>query len=625
MSEINHHLRSIKEVLGKTYKVPFYQREYRWKRKQFEELLNDLQEEFLNHFDVSHGRDRVAQYKSYFLGTILTTTDTETSRKIIIDGQQRLTSLTLFFLYSLQRRKVAEALNITDYTSLIRTESYGTQVLNFEADSDRTELINKLSEVDEGEGSASFDFIENASDGTKNLFHRFNDIESILDDKIKDEYFAYFSDWVSEKVVLFEIVVPTEHDAHKVFVTMNDRGLNLTPSEMLKGFLLSKITHSAKHGEAHALWEEKIRELKKIDNDEDANFLRNWLRAKYAKSIRGKTAGEGKKDFENIGDSYHRWLLDNKISVGINTGDDYQSFVLDNFKKYVDIYLKIQKYSNEYKDGYHHVYYNSSKDITMQSMLIMSAIHLDDSDSVVERKILLVSKYLDYYTSLRIINLKKNTYDNLRGVLFSLCLKIRDKTEEELKVIFSQHASDSGLSFDAIDSFAYSKTLTKNLLHVLARVAVYIEEGVEQTNSVGYDVYIDRKRTSRTFDIEHVLADKYVVFTESTNTNDFDSESEYKTKRNMLGGLILLPRSRNRSLQDKSYTDKASRYSSENILAQTLISDFYENNPQLDRFLESSTLNLKSYEDFNKQSLEERHQVYKEIVQKIWSINDITS
>jgi len=112
MTEINHHLRTVKEVLSKTYKVPFYQREYRWKRKQFEELFNDLQEEFLSHFDLSHGRDRVAQYKSYFLGTILTTTDQETSRKIIIDGQQRLTSLTLFFIYALQKKSALPDTNL---------------------------------------------------------------------------------------------------------------------------------------------------------------------------------------------------------------------------------------------------------------------------------------------------------------------------------------------------------------------------------------------------------------------------------------------------------------------------------------------------------------------------------
>ena len=43
------------------------------------------------------------------------------------------------------------------------------------------------------------------------------------------------------KVFFIEIVATTEQDAHKVFVTMNDRGLSLTSTEMLKGYLLSEI------------------------------------------------------------------------------------------------------------------------------------------------------------------------------------------------------------------------------------------------------------------------------------------------------------------------------------------------------------------------------------------------
>ena len=299
--------------------------------------------------------------------------------------------------------------------------------LTFEADPDRTKLINLLTDEKTDDASDTLDFIDDAEPGTKNIYQRFADIDDILDDEIKSKYFSYFADWIAEKVVLFEIVVPTEHDAHKVFVTMNDRGLNLTPSEMLKGFLLSRITNLQKHQEAHLLWQDKTRELKKIYNEEDSNFIRNWLRAKYANSIRGKTAGEEKKDFENIGDSYHRWLHENRDIVGLSNDDDYQSFVLDNYKKYVDLYLKIQKYSCEFTKGYEHLYYNASKDITLQSMLIISAIKLEDTDSVVERKIILVSKYIDYYTTLRILNLKKNTYDNLRDIFFNLTIKIRDK------------------------------------------------------------------------------------------------------------------------------------------------------------------------------------------------------
>lgn len=624
MAEINHHLRTIKESLSIIYKVPYYQREYRWKRRQFEELLNDLQEEFTNQFDPSHGRERIAQYKTYFLGTILTTTDEETARKIIIDGQQRLTSLTLFFIYAIRQRNAFSERNITNFESLIRRESYGDSVLNFEVDAERKELVDKLLEEETIEGNDSFDFIDDADTSTKNAFLRFKDIEDILDDGIKDEYFAYFADWIAEKVVIFEIVVPTEHDAHKVFVTMNDRGLNLTPSEMLKGFLLSHVTNSQKHVEAHTLWADKVRELKKIDGEEDSNFLRTWLRAKYARDIRGRAQGETKKDFENIGDSYHRWLHENKELVGLENDDDYQSFILDNFKKYVDIYLRIEKYSNEYTNDYEYIYYNATKDITLQNMLILSAIKLDDSDSIVDKKIKLVSRYIDYFTTVRTFELKKNTYDNLRDIFFSLTKDIRDKSEEEIKQVFLRHSSEMNLN---LEKFVYGKAQTKTILHILARISAYLEREIDLTNSVGYSTYIDRKRSSRTFDIEHIFAEDYQVFEESVDDvdNDFESSAEFKTSRDKLGGLILLPRSRNRSLQDKPYSDKVAKYASECILAQLLNSDFYENNPQLERFLESSGLDLKAYDVFNKNALNERHTLYENIIAKIWSISEITT
>ncbi|MFM5732993.1 DUF262 domain-containing protein [Aeromonas hydrophila] len=625
MTEINHHLRTIKEVLSKTYKVPFYQREYRWKRKQFEELFTDLQDEFLQHFDETHGRDQVAQYKSYFLGAILTTTDQQTSRKIIVDGQQRLTSLTLFFIYALKQRNLSAALKVTDFTSLIKTESFGTPVLNFESDHDRSKLINLLVENDGSEENSAFDFVDDADSGTKNIFERYNEIEDVLDDDIKNKYFSYFADWVAEKVILFEIVVPTEHDAHKVFVTMNDRGLNLTPAEMLKGFLLSKISNQIKHQEAHQLWQDRTRELKKIDHEEDSNFIRNWLRAKYAGSIRGKSVGEEKGDFENIGDSYHRWLHENRESIGLNTGDNYQSFVLDNYDRYSKIYLRLQKYACEFTKGYEAVYYNASKEISLQNMVILSSISLDDPDAVIDKKIDIVSKYIDFYTTARLINNKKNTYDNLRDLFFSLTVKVRDKDISTLRQTLRAHADELEFGVTTIENFTYEKAQTKNILHILARIAYYIEDGIEQTNSVGFPSYVDRKRSSRTYDIEHILCDDYNVFEQSSTSseNDFSSPLEYRRERNKLGGLILLPRSRNRSLKDKPYLNKLSKYMSENVLAQSLGKDFYENNPQVERFVSDSRLGFQSYENFNKAALNSRELLYIDIIKKIWDIDSI--
>lgn len=619
MTEINHHLRTVSESLTNTYQVPYYQRNYRWKRKQFEELLNDLQDEFLVQFQSEHGRDRVSHYKSYFLGTFLTTSDAETSRKIIIDGQQRLTSLTLFFIYAQRVRSKKPELKISDVSGLIRRESYGETVLNFEVDESRKRLINLL--LDGEDSNDAFDFIAESDEGTKNVYARFNDIEDILDDEIKESSFAWFVDWVANKVVLFEIVVPTEHDAHKVFVTMNDRGLNLSPSEMLKGFLLSRITNSQKHKEAHTLWQDTIRVLKNIDNDEDSNFIRTWLRAKYAEGIRGKSKDDEKKDFELIGESYHRWLHDNKERVGLSTDDDYQNFVLDNFKKFSKIYLDLLKYSNTFDKEYEYIYYNASKDITLQYMLILSAIKDDDSDKVTQEKIKLVSKFIDCITSTRMISNKKNTYDNLRDIFFGLTNEIRNKEIDEIKLVFKTYINDkSDFSIDHVDEISYYRTQNKALLHILARISSYIEEGFEMNNSVGFPAYVDRKQSTRTYDIEHLLCYSYDVFLNScpTENQDFDDKQDYLNTRNKLGALILLPRSKNRSLQDKSYNEKRLKYLGDNVLAQTLCNEIYEHNPQAQTFITTSGLPFKGYEIFNKSSFKERQDLYKKIIKEIW-------
>jgi len=72
MRKIDGQARTIRDVLsGKRYSIDYYQREYRWHRKQVAELLEDLSEQFLDSYDESHERKMVAQYGHYFLGSII--------------------------------------------------------------------------------------------------------------------------------------------------------------------------------------------------------------------------------------------------------------------------------------------------------------------------------------------------------------------------------------------------------------------------------------------------------------------------------------------------------------------------------------------------------------------------
>ena len=94
MQKINGYPKNLVTLLGSRYFIPYYQREYKWGKKQILELVEDLSDEFLNNYQADHGLKDVDRYGMYFLGPVIVTDD-----KFVIDGQQRLTSLTLVLIY----------------------------------------------------------------------------------------------------------------------------------------------------------------------------------------------------------------------------------------------------------------------------------------------------------------------------------------------------------------------------------------------------------------------------------------------------------------------------------------------------------------------------------------------
>src|SRR5262245_55825738 len=86
--------KTVRELLkGVKYSIDYYQREYKWKEKQIRELIDDLSDKFLEEYRPDHVRKRTAEYPHYFLGSIIISK--HDSANFIVDGQQRLTSLTL--------------------------------------------------------------------------------------------------------------------------------------------------------------------------------------------------------------------------------------------------------------------------------------------------------------------------------------------------------------------------------------------------------------------------------------------------------------------------------------------------------------------------------------------------
>ena len=75
----------------------------------------------------------------------------------------------------------------------------------------------------------------------QNLYERYRDLESLFPSDLRDEALPYFVDWLIDHVHLVEISAYSDEDAYAIFETMNDRGLSLNPTDMLKGYLLANM------------------------------------------------------------------------------------------------------------------------------------------------------------------------------------------------------------------------------------------------------------------------------------------------------------------------------------------------------------------------------------------------
>ena len=187
MSNINAITRNIRDLLdNKKYSIEYYQREYRWGEEQIVELLTDLEEKFFEDYENNHQRTNVKNYPPYFLGSIiLVDKDTQT---FVIDGQQRLTSLTLLLIYIY--RKFGDDDQKQNLLNLIYSDTYGEKNFNLNID-DRTECLEKL--MNEG----AYETKEDDNESVKNLVDRYEDIENNFSEELTN-VLPLFADWLKE-------------------------------------------------------------------------------------------------------------------------------------------------------------------------------------------------------------------------------------------------------------------------------------------------------------------------------------------------------------------------------------------------------------------------------------------
>jgi len=605
--EIDGRTQTVEQLLsGVTYGIDTYQRDYCWQHKQIEELIEDLAQCFLDEssgWKPGHPTSAVENYGHYFLGSIVLTK--RGSRSFIIDGQQRLTSLTLLVMFlDRWQREIASTRVIDGLKTLVYSDPYGDPAFNLDVDERRAVMQALLdgTSIDATDQSASAVTIKD----------RYEDIARLLPEAIDVAAIPHFIYWLKKHVHLVRIEAFHQDDAYTIFETMNDRGLSLSDSDKLKGYLLSKIGDQKRQRECAKIWQEQMAKLAEIDRNAPAEFFKAWLRAKYAQDIRERKKGSTNKDFEQIGNQFHRWVRDHDDLMGLKSPEAFETFIRRDLVVFARHFLRIRTATETLTKGLESVYYNAYFDFTLQIPAMLTPIRVDDTAEQAEEKMRLVASYLELLIARRQWNYKQVGYSAMVfGIFSSLIKPLRSLNVASLTERLGNLVTEIRQQFSDNPTFRLHGQNKPAIRYFLARITRHLEEGAGIASH--FTDYINRG-DGKPFEIEHIWAEKPERF-----AADFASSNDFQEYRNHIGGLVLIPRGFNQSYNDATYETKRPHYRGQNLLAASLDPDTYEHNPNLRAFLSRSGLPVKAHLQFSRADLDQRQALYIAICDQIWN------
>ena len=238
------------------FEVPQFQREYSWQEDEVSDFWNDL----------SNGLDS----DSYFLGLIILTD--EGGRKHVVDGQQRLITLSLLanaiYFEAQNRGRAALADRIrADFLRSIDYDSDETNprvVLSDEDDNTTFQLI-----LDRGEISSD---IGDEGSISRRLAQSYKFLRGKLQEDLKRDPFKRLGKWtefLTHRVYFAVFVHPDPSSAYQVYEVINTRGKELTTADLLKNYILSETAK----GQRQARYHEWQRISDQFGSDGSATFV----------------------------------------------------------------------------------------------------------------------------------------------------------------------------------------------------------------------------------------------------------------------------------------------------------------------------------------------------------------
>jgi len=518
----------------KRFVVPDYQRAYSWDDVRVEELWNDLMEN-------SENPDRL-----YLLGPIVTIKKpgVDSSLSEIVDGQQRLVTLTLLFCAlrdSLAKHEPEEGDDKVDYDELVKKINKLIKTNN------RQPLIKLNNSNDDsvfisicvGEGTPQ----QSPKSDTRII----NNYQTLLNhtNTLCDRHFnkgnpreairniRKLLGTIKHNVYFIYIVIEEEDYSYQVFQSLNSKGQKLNQSDLIKSLLLNIVQNDDDRDRVKDLWN-KIMSSGTIKKNPDDFLYYSMLSRTCPKSqdgvdevLKKKLYSAVKRRCKNRADveTYLQNLVDD--SRIIETLNRPNTLISENDcdPDFVHLFYGIQQINAKY--------------FRRPIIAAYRAWGLSDKTKS------LVDCLLKFFFMYRTIS--KYDIDQIKRIARNATCRILDghSLDEILYTVLKSERPGSVI--DNVDQETFMKEFKKNISDLKGPVATYILYSLEKKLSAAEGTRLGFSR----YHVEHIFP--------SNPNDDWTNKEELWDHRNRLGNLTLLDMRWNLPMQNRSFEDKRAK------------------------------------------------------------------
>lgn len=220
------------------FNIPLYQRPYAWSTEQAEQLLDDILE------FMGDGNEPVDELNPYFLGNLVVIKPDDSPESEVVDGQQRLSTLTILLAVirhladpDKTGKHLANRIR-EDGDPLMGTEPrYRLQVRDRDNDFFKTFI-----QEDKGLEKLFATKIKSSemNEARSNFMGNAKALKAKLADST-DAELARLAGFILKQVLLVVVSTPDFESAYRIFAVLNDRGLNLSFTDILKSEIIGRV------------------------------------------------------------------------------------------------------------------------------------------------------------------------------------------------------------------------------------------------------------------------------------------------------------------------------------------------------------------------------------------------